>query len=127
MPEIRLIDMRGGTPHTVQKVTDLPADPYERRNLTYDPATTPAQWRALINDPEFHVRYAAATSPYIPPAMLALMVVDGHPYVRAGVANNPRTPASVLKALAKDHDPNVAWQAQTNRATHQAEADELSR
>ena len=126
MPEIRLIDIRGN-PHTVQKTVDLPADPYERRNCTNDPATTPAQWRALINDPEFHVRYAAATSPYIPPAMLALMVVDAHPYVRAGVANNPRTPDSTLKALAKDQDPNVAWQAQNNRAAHQAESDELSR
>jgi len=126
MPEIRLIDMRGN-PRTVQKVTPLPTDPYERRNLTNDPATTPAQWRALINDPEFHVRYAAATSPYIPPTMLALMVVDGHPYVRAGVANNPRTPDATLKALAKDSDENVAWQAQNNRADHPSQSNELSR
>ena len=125
MPEIRLIDMRGN-PRTVQKVTDLPADPYERRNLTNDPATTPAQWRALISDPEFHVRYAAATSPYIPPTMLALMVVDGHPFVRAGVAGNPRTPDSVLKALAKDHDANVAGVAQQTRAANPSESNELS-
>ncbi len=120
MPEIRLIDLRGGQARTAQRTGDLPTDPYERRNCTHDPATTPAQWRALIRDPEFHVRYAAATSPYIPPAMLALMVVDAHPYVRAGVANNPRTPDSTLKALIKDQDPHVAWQAQNNRAQQQA-------
>jgi hypothetical protein len=126
MPEIRLIDMRGGNPHTVQKVTPLPTDPFARQALTNHPDTTLAQWRALSHDPVFAVRYAAATSHYVPSEMLALMVVDTHPFVRAGVANNPRTPDSALKALAKDSDENVAAAAQQNRATHQAEADELS-
>ena len=124
MTDIRIIDTRGGTPRTVQHVRSLPIDPYRRQGMTENPDTTREEWQALVRDPVFSVRYAAATSPHVPSDLLPLMVVDAHPFVRAGVAHNPRTPESALKALAKDSDENVAAAAQQNRAAHQA--DDLS-
>ena len=124
MPDIRIIDMRGESPRTVQHVSPLPTDPYRRQAMTENPDTTREEWQALIRDPVFSVRYAVATSPHVPSDYLSLMVVDPHPFVRAGVAYNPRTPESALKALAKDSDENVAAAAQQNRAAHQA--DDLS-
>ncbi len=120
MPEIKLIDMRGGQTRTVQQIVDLPPDPADRQHLTDDPNTTRAQWRALIHDATFAVRYAAASSRQIPPEMLVLMVVDGHPFVRAAVAHNPRTPDYALKALIKDADPKVREVAQTTQARRRA-------
>lgn len=119
MPEIRLIDLRG-TPRTVQQIVALPSDPADRQRLTDDPNTTRAQWRALVHDATFAVRYATASSPQIPPEMLVLMVVDGHPFVRAAVAHNPRTPDYALKVLIKDADPKVRGIAQTTQAHHRA-------
>lgn len=130
MPEIKLIDMRGGTTRIAQSVQPLPEDPYQRQHLTDDPDTTRAQWRALIHDATFAVRYAAASSHHIPPELLVLMVVDGHPFVRAAVAHNPRTPDYALKALIKDADPKVREVAQTTQARLHAtpnQGPELSR
>ena len=108
----------------VQHVSPLPTDPYRRQGMTQNPDTTREEWQALIRDPVFSVRYAAATSPHVPSDCLSLMVVDAHPFVRAGVAHNPRTPERALQALAKDSDEHVAAAAQQNRAARQA--DDLS-
>jgi hypothetical protein len=124
MPEIRLIDLRGGQARTVQRIRPLPEDPNARADLTRKPSTTMAEWRALSRDHDFRVRYAVATSPLCPAPILSLMVVDAHPYVRAAVANNPHTPAAALKALAKDSVSDVRAVA---RAALEARAAELSR
>ena len=113
MPEIKLIDMRGGQARTVQSVLPLPEDDFQRQQMAYDPKTTAAQFRALVSDRVFSVRYAVATSGLTPPSTLTLMVVDAHPFVRAGVAHNPRTPDYALKVLVKDSDQNVRAVAQT--------------
>lgn len=124
MPDIRIIDTRGGTPRVIQTIKEFPDDPYRRQLMAGRSTTTPDQWRTLIRDPVFSVRYAVATSPHVPSDYLSLMVVDPHPFVRAGVANNPRTPESALKALAKDRDPNVALAARDHYTSRQA--DDLS-
>ena len=111
MPEIKLIDMRAGHARTVQSVSPLPEDAFQRQQMAYDSNTTAAQFRALVSDPVFSVRYAVATSGLTPP-LLTLMVVDAHPYVRAGIAHNPRTPDYALKVLIKDADSHVREVAQ---------------
>jgi hypothetical protein len=112
MPEIKLIDLRGGSARIALSVHALPEDDFQRQQMAYDSNTTPAQFRALISDRVFSVRYAVATSAWTPPSALTLMVVDAHPFVRAGLAHNPRTPDYALKVLIKDADPNVREVAQ---------------
>ena len=129
MPEIKLIDMRGGQVRTAQTIKPLPENPYQRQQMAYDPNTSPAQFRALISDRVFSVRYAVATSVLTPTSALTLMVVDAHPFVRAGVAHNPRTPDYALKVLIKDADPNVREVAQiawADRRQPQTNGPELS-
>lgn len=124
MPEIRLIDLRGGQARTVQRIRPLPEDPNARADLTRKPSITMAEWRALSRDTDFRVRYAAATSPLCPVPILSLMITDAHPYVRAAVAHNPHTSDSALKALAKDAEADVREVA---RAALEARAAQLSR
>lgn len=129
MPEIKLIDMRGGTARIAQNIQLLPNDSYQRQQMAYDPNTTTAQFRALVSDRVFAVRYAVATSKLTPPSMLTLMVVDAHSFVRAGVAHNPRTPDYALKVLLKDSDRNVREVAQiawADRRQVQADGPEWS-
>lgn len=121
MPKIRLIDLHDGQTSVDQRGVPLPSDAFQRQQLASDPKTTAAQFRALILDPVFSVRYAAATSEWTPPSLLALMMVDTHPVVRAGVARNPRTPGYALKVLIKDADPTVRDVAQVAWAARHRE------
>ncbi len=124
MPEIRIVDLRGGEARTVQRIRPLPEDPNVRADLTRKPGTTMAEWQILRRDADFRVRYAAASSPLCPSPILSLMITDAHPFVRAAVAHNPHTPESALKALAKDSEPDVRGVA---REALDARAAELSR
>jgi len=108
--------MAHGKAETVAKISPTPAlpdNPYERRRVAFDPATTPEQFHQLAQDPEFMVRYAVASGDRAPLADLVHLSTDSTTYVRSAVANNPRTPQSVLNALA--HDPDRFVQAVAQR------------